>query len=177
MRCERVWVWSLHKLAFLPVVAIGVIAVLTGGGALGAVILLLGIVLGAIALRPVSFHRDAASGAPIMTVIFSRKQFDLRPGDSVLYAHRPGFLRGTANLAVLRGATLDWVPGTNGTMFWKRPELPPAPRPLPLRVCGTRSFLALVADRLGERPDLDGALWWTSERPPPVSNPPKLEES
>ena len=160
MRYERVWVYSAHKLGFVPIVSIGTIAVFTGGGPTGLALAAAGLALGVVSLRPLRIDLSPSSEAVVMSTFLSRRRFEV-PGQaecSFVYAHRGGFLRGTANLALVKGPKIEWVPATNGTMFWKHPKLPPPPRPRAFRICGTRSFLALVAERTNQTIDLTGAL-------------------
>lgn len=160
MQYERVWVYSAHKLGFIPIILIGCIAIGTGGGPTAFGITAAGLALGTLGLRPIRLALSPSSGAVTISTVLSRKRFEFsRQGEYVfVYAHRAGFLRGTANLALVKGSKCDWVPATNGTMFWRRPELPAAPLHRAFRICGTRSFLALVTERTGGSIDLTGAL-------------------
>ena len=160
MRYERVWVCSAHKLGSVPILFVGSFAVCTEGGLIGLGIFIAGIALGALGLRPIRIAVSPSSETVALSAVLSRRRTEVpRHGERLLvYSHRGGFLRGTANLARVVGSQIEWVPATNGTMFWKHPELPAAPPPRAFRICGTRTFLALIVARTGGPIDLTGAL-------------------
>jgi hypothetical protein len=134
----------------------------------GSVVILVSVLAAFAGLWPI---RLTGSGDEAAIEVLRVLQWERWSRDQIVrvqYSHWPWMLRGRARLRITTtdGSRIK-LPGTNGAMFWRHPDLSLQPRSSSkrLRIVRTVEFLRLVHHHLGHDIETGGAELMSPERP------------